>query len=120
MTSPYDADGDCVLYGGAHGGERFLMTPGRWCLVMPEDAHMPGVSIDDAPAPVKKAVFKVRVEHLAERASPVGAWGRPSRPPPRILHRAAAVTGAPAPIGFATPTESPEGNVEVIFHKKGY
>ena len=41
------------------------MTPGRWCLVMPEDAHMPGVSIDDAPAPVKKAVFKVRVEHLA-------------------------------------------------------
>ena len=29
VTSPYDADGDCVLYSGAHGGERFLMTPGR-------------------------------------------------------------------------------------------
>lgn len=65
VTSPYDGDGDCALYSGAHGGERFLMTPGRWCLVMPKDAHMPGVSIDDAPAPVKKAVFKVRAEHLA-------------------------------------------------------
>lgn len=65
VTSPYDADGDCALYSGAHAGERFLMLPGRWCLVMPEDAHMPGVSIDDAPAPVKKAVFKVRVGHLA-------------------------------------------------------
>ncbi len=64
VTSPYDTDGDCALYDGASVGERFLMTPGRWCLVMPEDAHMPGVSLNDAPAPVKKAVFKVRVDHL--------------------------------------------------------
>lgn len=64
LTSPYDPQGDCALYDGAHTGEAFLMTPGRWCLVMPEDPHMPGVSINDAPAPVKKAVFKVLARHI--------------------------------------------------------
>lgn len=65
LTSPYDSEGDCSLYNGSYQGERFCMTPGRWCLVMPQDAHMPGASPTDEPAPVKKAVFKIRVENLA-------------------------------------------------------
>lgn len=65
VTSPYDSPNDCTLYGGASEGEQFSMAPGRWCLVMPCDAHMPGIAVNDTPAPVKKAVFKVRVDHLA-------------------------------------------------------
>ena len=64
VTSPYSSEGDCALYSGETPGERFVLAPGRWCLVMPNDAHMPGVAIGRDPAPVKKAVFKVRVDHL--------------------------------------------------------
>lgn len=62
-TQAYDEADDYALFSGAHAGERFLMRPGRFCLVMPEDAHMPGLAVDQ-PAPVKKAVFKIRVDHL--------------------------------------------------------
>lgn len=65
VTSPYDPHNDCTLYSGAFEGEQFALTPGRWCLVMPHDAHMPGIAIYATPVPVKKAVFKVRVDHLA-------------------------------------------------------
>ena len=64
VTSEYAEEGDFALYSGATEGEIYLMEPGRWCLVMPEDAHMPGVAPANEPAPVKKAVFKVLVEHL--------------------------------------------------------
>lgn len=63
-ASPYDPAADSALYDGSYQGERFSMAPGRWCLVMPEDAHMPGAAPADEPAFVKKAVFKVRVAGL--------------------------------------------------------
>ena len=40
------------------------MLPGRFCMVGPNDAHMPSVATEDGPAPAKKAVFKIRVDHL--------------------------------------------------------
>lgn len=64
VTSPYSEKGDCALYDGAPAGERFLMLPGRFCMVGPNDAHMPSVATEDGPAPAKKAVFKIRVDHL--------------------------------------------------------
>ena len=66
VTSPYDAAADCALYDGALAGEQYLLSPGRFCLAMPADAHMPGVAPDDAPAPVRKAVFKIRVDHVGQ------------------------------------------------------
>ena len=39
------------------------MTPGRFAIVFPADAHMPGVCVD-APQVVKKAVFKIKVASL--------------------------------------------------------
>jgi len=64
VTSSYTEDGAFALYSGAAAGEVYVMEPGRWCLVMPEDGHMPGVAPANEPASVKKAVFKVLVEHL--------------------------------------------------------
>lgn len=64
VETPYDAATDCAFYAGGHAGERFLMTPGRFCLVLPADGHMPGVAVEGEAAPVKKAVFKIKVAHL--------------------------------------------------------
>ncbi|MBR2836410.1 MAG: YhcH/YjgK/YiaL family protein [Coriobacteriales bacterium] len=64
VTKPYDEAGDYMLFDGAYSGEKYLLTPGRFCLVIPDDAHMPGVSPTNIPGPVKKAVFKIQVSHL--------------------------------------------------------
>lgn len=64
QATPFSTEDDYALYAGAHQGERFLMMPGRFCLVGPADGHMPGVAPADDPAPVKKAVAKVKVAHL--------------------------------------------------------
>ena len=53
-----------ALYSNNVTGEAFLMTPGRFAIVFPADAHMPGVCVD-APQAVKKAVFKIKVATLA-------------------------------------------------------
>lgn len=58
-TKPYAADGDCALYSNEFEGEQYLLCPGRFIAVWPEDAHMPGICLED-PADVKKAVFKIR------------------------------------------------------------
>lgn len=55
-----DAEADYKLYDGATPGDEFLMRPGWFLTVMPEDAHMPGVAVGES-APVKKAVFKIAV-----------------------------------------------------------
>ncbi|MBT7598814.1 MAG: DUF386 family protein, partial [Gemmatimonadetes bacterium] len=36
------------------------MQAGQFIVLWPQDAHMPGMAID-SPAPVKKAVFKVKL-----------------------------------------------------------
>lgn len=69
VETPYDSEGDCALYSGGHAGERFLMVPGRFCLVGPADGHMPGVAVGGDPAPVKKAVFKIKMAHLEPTAA---------------------------------------------------
>lgn len=64
VTKAFDAADDYALYSNNVTGEAFLMMLGRFALVLPADAHMPGVCVD-APQAVKKAVFKIKVATLA-------------------------------------------------------
>ena len=54
----YDATGDFVKLTGE--GLFLPMQAGQFIVLWPQDAHMPGMAID-SPAPVKKAVFKVKL-----------------------------------------------------------
>jgi YhcH/YjgK/YiaL family protein len=45
-----------------HGQGNFLKLPaGMFTIFTPEDAHMPGIALEDQPQPVKKVVVKVAV-----------------------------------------------------------
>jgi YhcH/YjgK/YiaL family protein len=55
----YDASKDFLpLYGD---GDIFTLRSGSFVLLLPEDAHMPGLAID-SPTPVKKVVVKIAVD----------------------------------------------------------
>lgn len=55
----YDAQRDFLPL---HGEGSFIRLPaGMFTLFTPEDAHMPGMALDDQPQPVKKVVVKVAV-----------------------------------------------------------
>lgn len=60
-TRAFDDANDYALYSNETAGEVFLMAPGRFIVVGPEDAHMPGVAVGE-PEAVKKAVFKIKVQ----------------------------------------------------------
>lgn len=60
VTQPYDADSDCAFHSNSHEDMQYLLEPGNFIVLMPEDAHMPTLTIDE-PEPIKKAVFKIRV-----------------------------------------------------------
>lgn len=42
------------------GGSFFLLPAGSFAILMPQDAHMPGMAVEQ-PQPVKKVVVKVQV-----------------------------------------------------------
>jgi YhcH/YjgK/YiaL family protein len=52
----YDADKDFLAFSGE--GDFLTLTEGCFMLLLPEDAHMPGIAVD-APGIVKKAVVKI-------------------------------------------------------------
>ncbi len=54
----YNADKDFVLLEGS--GNFVLMPAGTFVILTPQDAHIPGVAVDN-PQPVKKVVVKVAV-----------------------------------------------------------
>jgi len=59
VNKPYDAATDCALYQG-HGS--YVRVPtGSFTIFFPEDGHIPGSAIDDAPTAVRKVVVKVAV-----------------------------------------------------------
>ena len=58
-THPYEADKDYVPADGAVT-QTTIMRPGDFLVCFPEDVHRSGVKVD-APAPLKKGIFKVRV-----------------------------------------------------------
>ena len=55
----YDVEKDFELFTGT--GDFITLRPGFFCIVGPDDVHMPGQAIDEHPAPVKKLVFKWKV-----------------------------------------------------------
>lgn len=56
---PYDAERDVQFYQGT--ADLLLMQQGMFAVMLPYDAHMPGVAVDGQPAAVKKIVVKVAV-----------------------------------------------------------
>lgn len=68
-ASPYDEERD-VLFG--HGrGDFVTLTPGRFLILFPHDAHMSGRSVGE-PTRVRKVVVKIRIE-------PGAIWTAPPR-----------------------------------------
>lgn len=61
VTSPYSAEGDFALFSGETEGEQYVLTPGRFIAVWPEDAHMPAIALCEEPEPERKIIFKIRV-----------------------------------------------------------
>ena len=58
LAGVYEEDNDFVKLEGE--GEFFLLREGFFCILAPQDAHMPGMAID-RPEPVKKVVVKVQL-----------------------------------------------------------
>lgn len=42
-------------------GDFFILRPGIFAVLFPEDAHMPGLQADSTPEPVRKIVVKIAV-----------------------------------------------------------
>ena len=57
---PYEEDKDYVPADGAVTSST-IMRPGDFLICYPEDVHRSGVKVDEA-APLKKGIFKARVE----------------------------------------------------------
>ena len=60
QTHPYEEDKDYVPADGAVTSST-IMRPGDFLICYPEDVHRSGVKVDET-APLKKGIFKVRVE----------------------------------------------------------
>lgn len=62
-TSEYDSNRDYIqCFGEAE--ETLVLDENTGVLLMPEDAHKPCMSIDNAPMNVKKAVFKIPIRYF--------------------------------------------------------
>ena len=64
VTQAFDAARDVALFDASPAkapvAAEVTLTPGRACVLLPEDAHMPGVAVPGAELPgVVKVVFKV-------------------------------------------------------------
>ncbi len=58
LTELYDETKDVAFYKG--NGDFVTVPEGSFVILFPEDAHMPGIAVDE-PSPVTKVVVKVRV-----------------------------------------------------------
>lgn len=62
VRQPYDTETDKVFYDASRvTGTMIDVESGQAVIFFPHDAHAPGLAIDE-PKPVKKAVFKVRID----------------------------------------------------------
>lgn len=58
---PYNPDKDCQFYAPNEDAAAGTVEAGEYAIFFPHDIHMPCVSLNETPAPVKKIVVKVRV-----------------------------------------------------------
>ena len=59
-AQPYDETKDVVFYKVPEEISSIVLTPGLFCILFPEDAHMPGCALE-TPSGVHKVVVKVRI-----------------------------------------------------------
>lgn len=65
VATVYDGERDAEFYRyPGPGPARVTVAPGRIVLLLPGDAHMFALMVDDTPAEVRKVVVKVRAELL--------------------------------------------------------
>lgn len=57
----YDATEDVTFYNDGAGNIEFNFKAGEFMVLYPQDAHKPSMAID-APAPIKKLVFKIKIK----------------------------------------------------------
>lgn len=60
VDTEYDSEGDYVLYEPTSSMTKLEISKGQFCILWPEDLHMPCVT-DSVPSPVTKVVIKVKV-----------------------------------------------------------
>ncbi|WP_164821606.1 YhcH/YjgK/YiaL family protein [Paenibacillus koleovorans] len=60
IKKEYDEAGDYALFEGDEGS-LCEVTAGSFAVFAPQDAHIPGIAVDEEPAPVKKIVVKVLI-----------------------------------------------------------
>ncbi len=58
VIKPYDEENDYALFDGP--GEFVHFAEGMFAILMPQDAHMPGIAFE-TPEPVRKVVIKIRI-----------------------------------------------------------
>lgn len=58
VTEPYDEEKDIFFLDGPEDG-RYYLKPGQFMVCFPDDAHKVGM-MADAPAPIRKIVFKIK------------------------------------------------------------
>ena len=61
IEEPYNEDGDCVLYKVPDNISTVKLSEGMFCLLFPQDAHLPGCQLN-GPSNVHKVVVKVRID----------------------------------------------------------
>jgi YhcH/YjgK/YiaL family protein len=61
VCQPYDAAGDAELYTNEVAGESYVLSPGRFIVLEPQDAHMPGLKVAQGDTNVKKIIFKIKL-----------------------------------------------------------
>lgn len=65
VNMPYDSEKDVAFYLKTDSRKTIShLLPGIFIVFFPHDAHMPGVSVGDSPAFVKKVVVKIKAELL--------------------------------------------------------
>ncbi len=60
VTQDYSAEKDVLFYANSRRGDDLLLEPGKPVILLPEDGHMPGLSVSE-PVAVKKVVVKIPV-----------------------------------------------------------
>lgn len=58
VTEAYDVEKDILFLSGEEDG-RYYLNPGQFMVCFPNDAHKVGM-MADAPAPIRKIVFKIK------------------------------------------------------------
>ena len=57
----YNAEKDVEFYEDNASASALVLSAGEYAILFPQDIHMPCVSLNETPAPVKKIVVKVHV-----------------------------------------------------------